>query len=235
MAVFPILKTEPKVQTNDKIRLWADETFLTPDSGAVTAVEIEPHTGDGFIAVFDVDQSQWFLDWAFATAGTKTATLRVTSTGAIVTTVTKTIEVVTPATDNLFSTDDELKTREHDIVRWVPDGFSSWNHVHRQAQMNILDWLDEIRLFKNDMSRWTAADLVQNEQFRRISIYTTLRMIFSSLSNQVGDVFDLKSKYYLGLEKESKNRNYVSLDLNGDGEISDGERADLRTFGLVRR
>ncbi len=161
--------------------------------------------------------------------------MRITSTGSVITTATKTIEVVTPAQDLLFSNDDDLRTREHDIVRWVPDGFSSWNHVHRQAQKNILDWLDEIRLFKNDMTRWTAADLVEREQFRRISTYTTLRMIFSSLSNQVGDVFDLKSKHYGSLEKDAKNRNYVSLDLNGDGSISNGERADLRTFGMVRR
>lgn len=238
MSVFPIIKTEDKVQVGDKIRIWADQTFSSPDAGDITKVEIKADTAETFVDVYDADKSQWFFDWAYSTAGTKTVSLRVTTTLAMVdtlTTVTKSVECVTAAADNLFSNDQDLKTREHDILRWLPDGFSSWNHIHRQAQQNILDWLDEIRLFKNDGTRWEASDLVEKEQVRRISVYTTLRLIFESLSNQVDDVFATKARGYYSMEKEAKNRNYLSLDLNGDGEITSNEKADMRTFRMVRR
>lgn len=236
MAVFPILKTESKVQVGDKIRLDASKTFISQGEFPITKVEIEAHTGDGFVDVTDLDQSQWFLDWAFLTDGTKTSTLRITTTDEtgptdFVTQTTLDIEAVTAVDDMLFSNDNDLKVREHDILNWLPAGFSSWNHVHRQAQKNILDWLDEIRIYKRDGTRYEAQDIFDKEQVRRISTLTTLRMIYWSISNATDDKFLEKYREYLKLETEAKNRNQLLVDFFGNG---DPVRQDLRTTTLLR-
>jgi len=236
MAVFPIIKTESKVQIFDKIRLDASKTFISQGEFPITKVEIEAHTGDGFVDVTGSDSSDWFLDWSYLTDGTKTYTLKITTTDSsgptdFVSTISGQIIVVTAANDLLFSNDDDLRVREHDILNWLPAGFSSWNHVHRQSQKNILDWLDEIRLFKQDGSRYVAADIYDQQQVKRISTLMTLRMIFWSISNATDDKFQDKYKEYLKLEIEAKNRNQLLLDFFGTGEPV---RQDMRTMTMVR-
>lgn len=236
MAVFPILKTESVVQVSDKIRLDASKTFTSQGEFPITKVEIEPFSGNGFVDVTNLDQSQWYLDWSYLTDGTKSVSLRITTTDSLgpidfTTTVSVDVSVLTEANDMLFSNDDDLKVREHDILNWLPDGFSSWNHVHRQAQKNILDWLDEIRLFKQDGSRYVASDIYDKQQVKRISTLMALKMIFWSISNSSEDKFQEKYKEYLKLEIAAKNRNQLMLDFFGTGEPV---RQDMRTMTLVR-
>jgi len=238
MAIFPILRSEDTLQVNDKVRFDASESFINGTTAAITNVEIEPDEDLGFISVFNANAQLRYLDWIYLTAGEKEVTLRITSgTGmsAVTETLIKTVTVLTAADDYLFSTDADLRTKEHDILRWLPDGYSSWNHVHRLAQRNILDWFDEIRLFKDDGTAWLPEDVVTKAQVRRISLYTSLRMIFSSISNQVGDIFDQKAQAYLAMERDAKNRNYITLDFDGDGNASNNERQELRSMSLVRR
>lgn len=236
-GVFPILKFEPKVQVDEKIRLDATQTFKA-NGHSISAVEITPDVGLDTYDVYNIDQSLWFLDFAYASAGTKTITLTVTyshGSGSLTVTRTYNVVVVTAATDYLFSSDDELRQYEPDILKWLPDGYSSFNFVHRQVQKNLLDWFEEIRLFKKDGTRWQAADVVDKLQLRRIATLTALRMIFYSLSNQVDDVFAVKAEQYLAKEKDARNRNSIALDFDGDGEVSASEKVELRSFGLVRR
>ena len=229
MAYFPKIKSEKIVQVGDKIRFDATQSFGTPDEAAVTLVEIEPNAGDGFIDV----TSTRVLDWVYLTAGSKTATVRVTTDAVY--TATADISVLTEADDRLFSVDEELRMLEPDILNWLPVGYSNFNHIHRLAQKNILDWLDELRIYKQDGSRFTKADIVEKDQVRRLSLFMSLRMIFEGLSNQTDDVFAEKAARYRAMEKEAKNRNYISLDADDDGIIQADERKDNRTFILVRR
>jgi hypothetical protein len=236
--IFPILRTDEILQVNDKIRFDASETFINGSTPAISGVEIEPDTSLGFISVYQLSQQAWYLDWIYLTAGSKVVRLKITAGqgGSQVTeTITKTVTVLTAADDYLFSSDSELRSKEHDILRWLPDGYSSWNHVHRQCQKNILDWFDEIRLFKEDGTRWAAEDVVVKAQVRRIATNMALRMIFSSISNQVGDIFDQKAQMYLSMERDAKNRNYITLDFDGDGQAESDERQELRTMTMVRR
>lgn len=236
---FPILKAESTVQVNDRVRISALESFGTPDEAEVYKVEIKPLAAGAFIDITSVENL--YLDWSYAAAADNVVTLKVTTrTDDLVPvdneyTTTMTISSVTAATDNLFSTDIQIRTLEPDILNWIPSGYSSWNHIHRQAQTNILDWLNEIRITKPDGTAFTKADIVNKDQVRRLSSYIALRMIFYSLSNQVDDIYDKKAKQYLIFENEAKNRNYISLDTDGDSTISTSENFDLRTVRMVRR
>lgn len=238
---FPILKAESIVQVYDKVRISALESFGTPDEFPVYKVEIRPLAAGSFIDITQIENL--YLDWAYAAAATNVATLKVTTVDNTIPlspvyaeyTTTLTITSVTAETDALFSYDVQLRTLEPDILNWIPAGYSSWNHIHRQAQTNILDWLNEIRITKPDGTAFTKADIVNKDQVRRLSSYIALRMIFYSLSNQVDDIYDKKAKQYLIMENEAKTRNYISLDVNGDSTISTSENFDLRTVRMVRR
>lgn len=245
MSYFIQIRTQSVVQESDRIRFDVSGSFGTRSEGQVTKVEIRPEAGEDFFDVFDQDQSRWFLDWVYAIteAGDieagfvdKVVSVRITTEDEMeqetVYEMDKTIRCVTEAADALFSSDSDLIAKEHDILSWLPAGFSSWNHVHRQAQKNILDWLDEIRLVKEDGSRWKPSELARRDQVRRFSVYIALRMIFGSISNQVGDVFDQKREQYAALESSARNRNYISLEPEGgQGRVD----VDVRSMSLVRR
>lgn len=239
MTVFPILKSESVVQVNDRFRLSAIDSFTAgPATKVITKVEIQPEDGADWFDVFNENsQEEWYLDWAYAAAGDKTARLKITiedATEEFETTLS--ISCLTADQDRLFSNDNDLRMLEPDITKWIPAGYSSWNHVHRQAQRNILDWLDEIRIHRPDGTRWTAAGIVDKEQVRRLSKLIALRMIFSELSNQVGDVFKEKATEYTKQEAAARNRNYISVDFGGGTEGKPNVvNQDLRTFSMVRR
>lgn len=237
MSIFPILKSDSTVQVGDKIRLSAVKSFITPNEDSLVSVQIQPESSSSFIDVFASDQQDWFLDWVYSSSGSKIVTLKVTSetVAPTYTTVTMNLNVVTQANDSLFSTDDNLKAYEPDILSWLPEGYSSFNHIHRESRNNIVDWLDEARLRKSNGDRFEARDLLEKEQVRRLSCYMTLRVIFEGLSNQVDDVFDKKRQKFEGLEAKAKNRGYITLDFNDDGQADDNDRQELRTMTMVRR
>ena len=238
MGLFPIVSAPFISQVGDVVRISAVKTFKNGDTGTIHTVNIKPDTAEAAVDVHSADQADWVLDWVYDTAGSKTLELEVTA-GAGMSEVTETrtvtLTVKTKADDALFSSDDDLSVIEPDILKWIPEGFSNWNHVHRLSQKNILEWLDEIRLFKADGSAWEAADLVNRSQVRKLSLYMTLEIIFKSLSNQTDDIYSSKAAYYAEKKTRARDRNYLDLDVNGDGEISVDEKADLRTVTLVRR
>lgn len=233
MSYFIQVQCPAQAQVGDKVRISLSESFLTQDEAAVTLVEIEPDTGVGFVDVTNVDQTRWYLDWAYDSANTKTVTARVTTD--TVYTKTQSIEVLTFAADSLFSSDQDLKSYEPDILKWLPIEYSNWNHIHRECQRNILNHLDELRIYKPDGSKFQASDILHKSEVRRLSAYMALRMIFSGLSNQVDDIFNDKRLQYKELEKMARNRNYLTLDLDGDGIEDGNEKIDKRTFTMVRR
>lgn len=238
MALFPVLKADAIVQLGDKIRLSAVKTFITQDESALHTVDIKPEASSDWINVNHTDQSEWFLDWMYSSSGVKSAQLRITNQGGpspTYATSTISIKVVNAYEDCLFSTDDNLKAYEPDILSWLPEGYSSFNHIHRESRNNIVDWLDEIRLRKSNGDRFEARDLLEKEQVRRISCYMTLRVIFEGLSNQVDDVFDKKRAKFEALERSSKNRNYLTLDFDDDGQADNNDRQELASMTMVRR
>ncbi len=227
------------MQVDDKTRLDASKSFRTQDESAISLVEIEAHTGDGFVSVGSPGSSKdWYLDWSYDTDGTKTASCRVTvgtGMGATTTTKTFTLSVVDATDDMLFSDDKMLVGLEHDIMKYVPQGRSSFLNVHRKAQKLILAWLDENGHWDQNGDRLTAAAIVDLEEVKHWSAALTMQLIFQSVSNDPNDIFSVKAKQYESMAVSHRNRSILRLDVTGDGTIGDGEGKRLSTLDLVRR
>jgi hypothetical protein len=233
--IFGNLELEAVVQTKDKTRLNASKSFSPKGEQPIDQVKISPETGVALIAVHGAgNPKDWFLDWEYATAGTKTVTLEIKA-GPHTVTFTRTIEVVTPEQDKLFSKDSDLIQFEPDILKWLPAGKSTYNNIHRNAQYLIIDWLDSIRVWRTDGTKLTKADLSLTDDLKQLSIYMTLELIFMSISNQVDDVFLNKARMYGQKALLVQGRGRIQADLNGNGTLDTGEAADLRSFTLVRR
>lgn len=228
--LFPNIEIEKTVQTNDKTRLDARKTFVTPDEAAISLLEIEPESGSGFITV----TSAKFLDWEYASTGDKTVTVRLTTDGSPVT-KSKTITVVDEATDALFSSDAELVGHEPDILKYVRAGRSTFLDVHRAAQDRILGWLDEHKIWDTDGERLTKEAVVKVDEVNDWSKFLTLQLIFEGLSNDTDDIFSEKSKRYARLVEEARNRSVIRLDRNGDAAADINEAVEMRSARLVRR
>lgn len=228
--IFPVLELENTVQINDKTRLRAEKSFASVDETLISLIEIEPEASAGFIDV----TTDKFLDWQYDLEGTKVVTVRVTTDGAPVTS-TKEIEIVTPETDKLFSSDSDLTSEEPDILNYTRVGRNSFLDVHRTAQIRILAWLDEHRIWDNDGNKITKEAIIDIEEVAQWSKYMTLRIIFEGLSNANDDIFREKSLTYGSLEKYARSRGSIKVDIDGSGTIDNDEKMDLRSLTLVRR
>ncbi len=228
--IFGELKLEGTVQVSDKTRLDATASFITQDEVDITKVEIEPHTSEGFIDV----TSDKYLDWSYSTAGAKISTVRITTDGSPQS-FTKGISIVDPATDALFSSDTDLIPIEDDILKYVRNGRNSFLDKHREAQKIVLNDLDKAKIWKDDGSIYTAADIVDIQEFKEQSKYVTLHLIFKGLSNAIDDIFSIKASRYLKFSKEAANRGSLHLDKNGNDDLSDDQKEDIFSGELRRR
>lgn len=235
MAIFGNIELEAKVQTNDKTRINCSKSFVSKDNPAITLVKIKPEASGSFITVSGspVLAKDFVLDWEYTSSGSKTVTLEITA--GSVETFTKTIEVVTPSADCLYSSDSDLTAIEPDILKWIPAGRNSFLNVHRAAQGLILDWLDSIRVWRDDGTKLTKEDLKLTDDLKQLSIYTTLELIFMGISNKVDDVFLAKAREYRAKAFDVKNRGRIQADFDGNGTLEAKEGADMRSFKLVRR
>lgn len=236
MAIFGNIEVESVVQVNDKTRINCTKSFISKDEAAITLVRIKPSSSDSFITVSGVTplQKDFYLDWEYASNGTKTVTLEITTNGAPVT-FTGSITVVSAADDKLLSSDQELTAIEPEILKWVPQGRNSFLNVHRKSQQLILDWLDSIRIWRNDGSKLTKEDLSLTDDLKQLSIYTTLELIYMGISNKVDDVFLSKAREYRAKALDIKNRGRIQADFDGNGTLETNENTDMRSLNLVRR
>jgi hypothetical protein len=230
MAIFPSLKHELVVQVNDKTRLDATHSFVSKDSAAIESIEINPD-GSGFIDT----GSDYYLDWVYTTAGSKTPQVRITLVGGANQTNSYSLTVKTAADDNLFSNDDDLQNHEPDILKWIREGRNSYLDMHRRSQELILDTLYRLGFTDSTGGRLTSADVKDVLEIKEWSTFLTLHVIFKGLSNAVEDVFSKKAEYYLAEMEKRKESATLKLDYNGDGTVSEGERYDMRTIKVERR
>lgn len=235
MAIFGNIELESMVQVNDKTRINCSKSFVSKDNASVTLVRIKPESTGSFITVSGspVLAKDFILDWEYATSGTKTVTLEITA--GVLQTFTKTIEVVSASSDSLYSSDSDLTAIEPDILKWIPSGRNSFLNVHRAAQGLILDWLDSIRVWRNDGTKLTKADLKLTDDLKQLSIYTTLELIFMGISNKVDDVFLAKAREYRAKSLDVKNRGRIQADFNGNGTLEKEDAYDMKSFRIYRR
>lgn len=235
--IAPIIEVEPVLQIGDKTRLDASKSFVSKGEPAVFAVSIEPEAGAGFINVMSTDPKNWFLDWVY-TGASRTVTVscrvQVGNISGATATQTITLPLLTSADDKLFSVDQDLIALEPDILKWVKKGRSSFIDVHRMAQKKILEYLDEAGLRNADGTKISKNELIDLSEVKPWSRDLTLSLIFRGLSNQVGDVFDEKAKYYASEAKNRSDRAVLAWDWNKDGTIEEDERASLQSVVMER-
>jgi thiol-disulfide isomerase/thioredoxin len=224
------LETELVAQVDDKIRLDASKSWVTPDESEITDYEIEPYAGAGYIDV----SSLKYLDYSYSSAGVKVVSVKVTNTEGN-TVKTYNLEVLTSAQDNLFSNDSDLQKHEPDILKWVKDGRNGYIDLHRRAQSLILDSLNRLGFTDTEHNRLEKDDVVDVLEIKEWSTYLVLYLIFNGLSNAVDDVFSKKALHYKTEAQRRMLSSTLKLDINGDGELSTSEILDMTSIWVVRR
>lgn len=223
---------QKKIQIDEKMRIDASRTFLHPGDANISSITIQPETGaDTYTVTTDK-----YLDYAYDSAGTKTITVTLNHTGqGGSVTKTDTIEVVTEASENLFSVDADIISHEPDILNYLPEYKADYRYVHRLAQDRILTSLDERGITDNDGNRIVAADVKDIEECNDWSKFLALQYIFESLSNAIDDIFHEKAMRYREMARQASNRAFLRLDYDGDGTLEKTERGSAVSGRIYRR
>lgn len=230
MAIFANLICEAAVQVDDKTRLDARKSFVTNNDTAITKIEIEPHTGDGFIDV----TSDGYLDYCYQTNGIKVVTAKITNASGF-DTVSKSIQVYSELEDGLLSNDFDLLIYESGILQYVRDGRNTFIDYHRRSKKMILEYLFSIDITNSDGSRIQASQITDVEEFRSWSIYNTLYIIYLGLTNTKDDIYYQKSKQYYSELLKVRNKAILKIDFNKDGTTDNFEGAEKLTTVFYRR
>ncbi len=229
--IFPNLKVEEKLQTNDKTRLDARKTFLSNGDDFVR-VEIDPGTG----VFYDVTTNK-YLDFQYEIDAIYTPVLRVSSEEEASKVFSlPTIEVVAPVDDNLFSSDADLIEYEDDILNYVRDGRNSFLDKHRLSQSVIMDEIERTGIYKSDGSSYSPSEVVNIDEFNQWSTVLTLSLIFNTLSNSSEDIFQQKAQAYNSMSIMKKKRACLRLQIDEDGDNDVDEQITTTTWsGELRR
>jgi hypothetical protein len=227
--IFPHIELEPVIQLNDRTRLNATKSFVTQDESAITKIEIKPITGESFI---DVTTDQ-YLDWQYSSAGTVNVTCRVTASAASAE-ITSTMQVISPASDNLFSSDSDLKLHEPDIMKWTENGRNSFKNMHRRVQKLIVEQLRREGYVDINGVPYTKGAIVNLDEVKQWSTFWVLETIMQGMSNSVDDEFDVKAKEYKKSRLEWGKTAMLRLDTDGDG-VADSDEGIDTAFPFVAR
>lgn len=232
--IFPHCETDKIVQVNDKFRIDATRSYTAEDP--IVKVEIEPHTGDGFIDVTGSDYSDWYVDWQYSSAGTKTISVKVYTSLApdVSVTSTYTVTCLTEAVDELFSDEQELKFHESDIMRYLPQGRNTWKYIIRQSQRMIFDWLYTNGNTNLDGTKIDKTSIVVTDDLRDWSTFLSLRLIMMDMRKQTGDIFEQKMQEYEVKEQRAREKYIIRIDTNKDGVQDNFEGVEVQVKRLIR-
>lgn len=230
MAAFPILEVEPIVQVGDKTRLNGVKSFLAPSSDTFDLIKIKPDASSNFITV-----SAGYLDWVYAASGVKTVSLYVQKNCPFASgMVDRDISVLSEEQDYLFSTDQDLRLHEPEMLKWVVDGRSSFLDMHRRAQTLIMRWLDKEGYVDSTGLPFTKTAIVDIEEVKQWSTFLVLKLIFEGLANSTDDIFQNKAKIYAGKMQDYRKKALLRIDIDGDGEAENTEGI-APAFGFIAR
>jgi len=203
---------------------------LLPLGGTNRDTSTLPHLGfKQDFTVADIDHEGAVMD-AWIRKVTLTA-----GDGATTATESKYIKVLQETGDALFSNDSDLVSHEHDILKYVPPGRSSFKQTHRRVQELILAWLDEQGYVNVFGHKFTKFDIKDVEEVRQWATAMALKLIFRSVANAIDDVFSEKAKEYAIQEIVHRNRAVLRIDIDEDGEVDSHEQLGIGSGTVVRR
>lgn len=212
---------------NNKVTLSNSTTSfeLLPETGSNKLTSVLPHIG------FKKNISGASVISKPVEYGIKKV-LVTANNGGTAQTLSKYVHLFTEQGDALFSGDQDLITWEPDIMQWVQRGRSSFLNIHREAQDQIIYWLDKEGYTNVYQEKYTKFDLLDISEVNEWSAFLTLSIIFWGISNKTDDVFLKKHFEYLNKSQEARNRAVLRIDVDGDGVVDLGENLDIK-FGVV--
>jgi hypothetical protein len=224
---------ESLVQVNDKTRIDVSKSFVS--GSGITAISIKPEASGAFIPVYNSNQAKWYLDWAYATSGTKVITVQATD-GTSTVSQNFELDVITEEDDNLYSSDEQIFAIESELKRYIPDGKNSFKNIHREAQSRILNYLDRKRIWASNGEPYTKDQVNLNGELSKWSLYEAMFIIYSDLFVSVGDKFAEKINQYKDLRNSERDRASIRIDKDNSGTFDSNEEIqDLKSFRMIRR
>jgi hypothetical protein len=224
---------ESLVQVNDKTRIDVSKSFVS--GSGITAISIKPEASGAFIPVYNSNQAKWYLDWAYATSGTKVISVQATD-GTSTVSQNFELEVITEANDNLYSSDEQIFSIESELKRYIPDGKNSFKNIHREAQSRILNYLDRKRIWSSNGEPYSKDQVNINGELSKWSLYEAMFIIYSDLFVSVGDKFAEKINQYKDLRNSERDRASIRIDKDNSGTFDSNEEIqDLKSFRMIRR
>lgn len=249
MSVFIVVVNDSVVQVGDKTRFDLSKSFCAKPlvtSAFIKKIEVKPEPTSAWIEIHDstvpaekLAIKDWYFDWIYldktgATSDVQTFSVRFTDINDVIYSASRELTLLTETQDALFSSDEDLIAHEPDILKWIPDGRSSWKYVHRRCQNRILSYLFEKGYKNTDGSPFTKSQIIQKYDVKEWSIFMALKIIFGSVINSKDDVFLQKAKFYENLEGKA-NKTDIRVDLNSDGIQAVTETISTHGPTLVRR
>lgn len=198
---------------------------LLPVTGENKATSILPHIG------YHKDESGNSVVGNVVEYSHKKVLLSINNGGSAQT-VSKYVKLYSVAGDALFCTDQDLITWEPDIMQWVQKGRSTFLNICREAQEQIMYWLDKEGYTNIYQQKYDKFDIIDISEVNEWAAFLTLSIIMWGLSNKKDDVFLSKHYEYLKKAQEARGRAVLRLDVDEDGQADVGEELDI-AFGTV--
>ncbi len=155
--------------------------------------------------------------------------------GTLTASLVKYMQLYSVAGDCLFSSDGDLQTWEPDIMNWVKGGRSSFLNMHREAQKQILYYLDKQGYTNVYQKKYTKFDIIDHSEVNEWSTFLTLAIIMWGISNKSDDIWLKKHFEFKTKASEARDRAVLRLDVNEDGQADIGEQIDIVSGTVVTR
>ncbi len=166
--------------------------------------------------------------------GMKKVVLSINNAG-VAQTLAKYVKVYSVEGDALFSNDQDLLTWEPSIMKYVAAGRSSFLNIHREAQEQIIYWLDKQGYVNAYQEKFTKFDIVDLSEVNEWSAFTALSILLWNISNKSDDVFLKRHFEYRNKAQEARQRAILRLDVDKDGRADLGEQVDVAFGQIVTR
>lgn len=182
---------EEQIYLNELTPMDASLSVISSEEGSITEIAIQPDATSDFIVVDDQKRATF----SYSTLGSKTISLRIktdtTSAGVVIPFQATVIDVPT-----LFSKDSDLLGWEPSIHKYLGFGFSSYLRTHVQAQLMILDRLNQQGIKNAIGARLTYGDLFDVLEVKDWAVKQVLALIYEDLIVKSDDKFADAFKYY---------------------------------------
>ena len=139
----------------------------------------------------------------------------------------------------VLSDDNDLKRELFEIENYLPSGQNSFIATHEAARDQIVQALNQKAYKINDATTGyikdiTVFDLLETQELKLASTYLVLEKIMMNVSDEVDDLFMVKSQYYRKKYNDIINNFTLSIDVDDDG-IKDKDERQVFNYGRIVR